>query len=115
VEAQPKEIRRYKTADGKAPFDEWYNSLKSEKIKTLIDRAVDKISLGLLTDESSEPVGAGVYEFKVKSGPGYRIYFGQKGLTAVLLHGGDKSTQKRDIRKAKAYWADYEERESADQ
>lgn len=115
LEAQPREIRRYKTVGGKAPFDEWLSSLKSPKTQTVIDKDVDKIAHGLLTKKNSEYVGLGVYEFREDDGPGYRIYFGQKGLTVVLLHGGDKSTQQRDIRKAQEYWADYEKRESPNQ
>ncbi|MBW4470952.1 MAG: type II toxin-antitoxin system RelE/ParE family toxin [Stenomitos rutilans HA7619-LM2] len=108
-------IRNLAVSSRITPIDEWFNSLKSEKTQTLIDKAIDKVSRGLLTDNNSEPLGEGVSEFKVDSGPGYRIYYGQKGLTVVLLHGGVKKTQERDIRKAKAYWADYEERENANQ
>ena len=53
-------------------------------------------------------MGEGVYELKINYGPGYRIYFGQIGMTIVILIcGGDKSTQDRDIRQAKEYWTDY--------
>jgi putative addiction module killer protein len=52
-----------------------------------------------------------VLELKVDFGPGYRLYFGQAGRVMVLLLcGGDKSTQSRDIQTAKKYWADYEQR-----
>jgi putative addiction module killer protein len=54
-----------------------------------------------------------VSELRVDYGPGYRIYFGQKGQTLViLLCGGDKRTQERDIRQAQDYWGDYQQRES---
>ncbi|MBE9142264.1 hypothetical protein IQ236_03395 [Planktothrix mougeotii LEGE 06226] len=53
----------------------------------------------------------GVFQFKINYGPGYRIYFGQVGLTLILLLcGGDKSTQQKDIKKAKEYWRDYNAR-----
>jgi putative addiction module killer protein len=65
------------------------------------------------TWETVKPWGEGVSELRVDYGPGYRIYFGQKGQTLViLLCGGDKRTQDRDIRQAQHYWADYEQRES---
>ncbi len=53
-------------------------------------------------------VGAGVYEMRIHFGPGYRVYFGQEGThIIVLLCGGDKSTQAKDIKRAQEYWADY--------
>ena len=60
-----------------------------------------------------QPVGEGVSELRLDYGPGYRVYFGQTGQTLViLLCGGDKRTQGRDIRQAQQYWGDYQERES---
>jgi len=56
-------------------------------------------------------VGAGVFEYRIDFGPGYRVYFGQVGTQLVLLLcGGDKGSQKRDIKTAKEYWADYRRR-----
>ena len=65
-----------------------------------------KVERGLIGDVKG--VGGGVYELRVDLGPGYRIYFGQEGRTLVwLLCGGDKSTQRKDIKAAQSYWADY--------
>lgn len=50
------------------------------------------------------PVGEGVCEFVIEEGPGYRLYFGQKGNRVILLIGGNKKTQKRDIKRAKLAW-----------
>ena len=75
---------------------------------------LDRIKLGNLGDYRS--VAQGVFELRIDYGPGYRVYFGQVGLTIVLLLcGGDKSTQQQDIGKAQEYWRDYERRESADE
>ncbi len=55
-----------------------------------------------------QSVGNGVFELRIDYGSGFRIYFGQIGMTIVILIcGGDKSTQNRDIRQAKEYWTDY--------
>lgn len=65
-----------------------------------------RLRLGNFGDAKS--VGGGVYELRVDLGPGYRIYYGLEGIrVVVLLVGGDKATQTKDIESAKAYWADY--------
>jgi putative addiction module killer protein len=58
-------------------------------------------------------VGEGVFELRIDFGSGFRVYFGQEGNTVVvLLCGGDKKTQGKDIRRAKEYWQDYRSREN---
>lgn len=114
MEAQPREIRRYIAPDGKVPFGEWLDSLRDRKAKAKIKERLKRVSLGNLGDHKS--VGKGVFELRIDYGSGYRVYFGQIGLTIVLLLlCGDKSTQEQDIRKAQEYWADYEESENSDQ
>lgn len=111
---QPREIRRYITSDGRVPFAQWFDYLRDTKAKTKINKRLNRVSLGNLGDYRS--VGEGVYELKIDYGPGYRVYFGQIGLTIVLLLcGGDKSTQAQDISTAKKYWTDYRRRENANQ
>ncbi|MBE9225028.1 type II toxin-antitoxin system RelE/ParE family toxin [Phormidium sp. LEGE 05292] len=113
MEAQPREIQNYVKADNSSPFEDWYNSLRDNKAKNRIQLRLDRIQQGNLGDYRS--VGEGVFEFRIDYGPGYRVYFGQIGsIIVLLLCGRDKSTQDRDIRKAKEYWADYEKRESTD-
>jgi len=57
-----------------------------------------------------EPIGAGIFELKINYGPGYRIYFGRTDYRVVLLLcGGNKSTQQKDIRIAQGYWQTYKE------
>lgn len=106
MEAQPREIRSYVTADGSIPFSEWLDSLRDRKARNKIKARLDRVVQGNLGDYRS--VGEGVCELRVDYGPGYRVYFGQVGSVLVLLLcGGDKSTQEQDIRTAQEYWQDY--------
>lgn len=105
-EAQPREIQRYTAPDNRVPFEEWFDALKDVNAQAKIVSRLNRITDGNLGDYRS--VGEGVCELKINYGPGYRIYFGQIGMTIVILIcGGDKSTQDRDIRQAKEYWTDY--------
>ena len=82
-------------------YAEWFSGLRDRTAKTRIDIRIRRLSLGNAGDV--KPVGEGVSELRVDYGPGYRVYFIQKGnVYVVLLAGGDKSTQDRDIREAKA-------------
>jgi putative addiction module killer protein len=112
--AQPRDIRRYVTRDGKIPFAQWLDSLRDIKTKTKIAQRLNQVTLGNLGDYKS--VGSGVYELRIDYGSGYRIYFGQIGTTIILLLcGGDKKTQAKDIQIAQSYWQDYRRRENAHQ
>ena len=106
MEAQPREIQNYLTADGRSPFQEWVDSLRDIKARVRIEKRLERVARGNLGNYAG--VGEGVYELKIDYGPGYRVYFGQVGSTIVLLLcGGDKSTQEQDILRAKQYWRDY--------
>ncbi len=114
MEVQPKNIENYLRGDGSSPFEEWLDSLRDTKAVAKIKKRLRRVELGNLGDYRS--VGEGVYELKVDYGPGYRVYFGQVGLTIVLLLcGGDKSSQNQDIKEAKKYWVDYERTQSTNQ
>ena len=109
MEATPKELLIYVTEGGQAPLTEWLASLRDSKARAKIRVRLDRVSLGNLGDCHS--VGEGVQELRIDYGPGYRVYFGQLGSTIVLLLcGGDKSTQAKDIELAKQYWNDYRRR-----
>jgi putative addiction module killer protein len=83
-----------------AEYERWFTSLKDRMARVRVDIRIRRLSLGHLG--KVEPVGEGVSELKIDHGPGYRVYFVQHGSQYVLLLvGGDKSTQARDIRKAK--------------
>lgn len=80
-------------------FDDWLRALQDRKGRARILARLESVQLGNLGDVRS--VGAGVREMRIHFGPGYRIYFAQKGkIVLLLLCGGDKSTQARDIAKA---------------
>ena len=109
MEPQPRTIELYVTEEGAAPFAVWMDGLRNAQARAQTQRRLARVRLGLLGDCKS--VGGGVYELRIATGPGYRVYCAQVGQNVVLLLcGGDKRTQAADIAKAKAYWADYQER-----
>lgn len=109
MEAQEKTILTYVKEDGSAPFNDWLEALRDRKARAIIRTRINRIRLGNLGDCKS--VGEGVSELRLKFGAGYRIYFGQFGDTIIiLLSGGDKSSQNKDIKQAKTYWQDYKRR-----
>jgi putative addiction module killer protein len=111
VDLKPKAVLVYRTRDGSLPFDEWLRELRDTNAVARVLARIGRIRRGNLGD--CKPVGKGVSELRVDYGPGYRVYFGQKGQTLViLLCGGDKRTQARDIHQAQQYWADYQQRET---
>ena len=84
-----------------AAYAAWFGSLRDRAAKVRIDIRIRRLSLGNPGD--AKPVGEGVSELRVNFGPGYRVYFVQKGgAYVVLLAGGDKSSQDSDIREARA-------------
>ena len=110
VATSPKELRTYETADGKRPFDEWLDGFKDKSTLARIAARLNRVALGNFGDVKS--VGAGVSELRLAFGKGYRVYFAQEGDKIILLLcGGDKGSQDRDIREAKAYLQDYRRRD----
>jgi putative addiction module killer protein len=82
-------------------FADWLMSLRDRQARARILKRLDRASGGNLGDVA--PVGGGIFEMRIFHGPGYRIYFVQRGASLiVLLCGGDKSTQAADIARAKA-------------
>ena len=103
-----KQIELYVTKSGQKPFIEWVESLGSV-VRYRVKERLDRISLGNMGDHKY--LGDGISELRLDFGSGYRIYFAEEGKTIVLLLcGGDKSTQKKDIKKSTGYWKDYQSR-----
>jgi len=99
----------YSTHTGKVPFSDWEDRLDT-KTQAIIAGRLDRIRLGNFGDSKPIKGGQGVKELRIDYGPGYRVYYGMQGTTVVvLLVGGDKGTQSRDVEKAKRYWSEYKE------
>ena len=80
-------------------FADWFENLRDRQARSRVDVRIRRLSIGNPGDV--EPVGEGVSELRVDYGPGYRVYFVRRGpALVILLAGGDKRTQSRDIRRA---------------
>jgi putative addiction module killer protein len=98
-------IREYLTPQGKSPLRNWLKSL-DVGVQARIQARVLRFENGNLGDHKA--VGGGVWEARLDFGPGYRLYFGKDGASVILLlAGGDKASQSKDIGAAKRYWDDF--------
>ena len=103
------DIRYYQSTEGKQPFTEWLQGLRDQQARARIQARLARVAVGNFGD--IEPVGEGVMELRIDWGPGYRVYFGRLGQVIVLLLiGGDKRTQQKDIQRAKECFEDYKTR-----
>jgi putative addiction module killer protein len=102
------ELRGYIDENGNKRFAQWLEGLETSAAAKVVI-ALTRMERGNFSD--AKGVGAGVYEYKIDFGPGYRVYFGKDGATLViLLGGGAKKRQNRDIREAQESWAAYKRR-----
>ncbi len=102
------ELLFYLAADGTSPFENWFSGLDAAAAAK-VTVAVSRLEQGKLSNVKA--VGEGVLEYRIDWGPGYRLYFGRDGANIViLLTGGIKQRQQRDIDHAKTLWADYKRR-----
>lgn len=101
-------VREYIDMRGRSPFGEWFSAMNAPAAAK-VTTALLRIEAGNLSNVKG--VGPGVYEYRIYFGPGYRIYFGKEGeRLVILLGGGSKKRQARDIAEAIALWAEYKRR-----
>lgn len=104
---QNRQIIIYQNLSGREPFTDWLNSLRDPTTRRRILRRLRTLELGHYGDV--KPLGNGINELRFFFGAGYRVYFGEDGDTLViLLCGGDKDSQSRDIQRANLYWQEYQ-------
>ena len=102
-------LLEYVTAEGANPFRDWLHALRDVRARAKVRVRLNRVRLGNFGDAKS--VGQGVWELRIPHGPAYRVYFARVENTIVLLLcGGEKATQRRDIDKARTYWQDYQRR-----
>ena len=104
------EIEIYETPFGQCPFDEWFESIRETSTRAKILTRLDRLRMGNFGD--CKALCDGISELRIHYGPGLRIYYMKRGMKIILLlTGGDKSSQSKDIMKAKEYFKEYLSRE----
>ena len=105
-------VREYLDRSGRSPFAAWSDRLNREAAAK-VAAALARMQQGNFSN--AKGVGAGVYEYRIDFGPGYRIYFGKDGeRLVILLGGGTKKRQQEDIATALARWQDYRQRKTTE-
>ena len=103
-------LREYLDKVGRSPFGRWFDDLDATAAAR-VTTALARIEQGNFS--AVKGVGAGVFEYRVDFGPGYRVYFGKDGETLVILvAGGTKKRQAQDIALAHERWSDYKQRKT---
>ncbi|ADE16975.1 addiction module killer protein (plasmid) [Nitrosococcus halophilus Nc 4] len=103
------EIREYIDAQGRSPYAKWFDKLNAQAAAK-VATALIRMAQGNLSNVKG--VGAGVFEYRIDFGPGYRVYFGKEGdRLIILLGGGTKQRQQKDIEAAQTLWAAYQQRQ----
>jgi len=109
METASRELRVYEQASGKKPFEEWLFGIRDKTVMARIVARLNRIAHGNMGDVKG--LGDGLNELRLAFGPGYRVYFTFDGDTLlVLLSGGDKGSQARDIKQARQFLEDYRSR-----
>ena len=98
-------IKYYQTPSETEPYKEWLLTL-NWKVAARVDAYVDRVARGG-SRSNLKSVRGEIFEIRIDLGPGYRVYFGRDHLFMVLLYGGDKTSQNRDIEQALRYWRGY--------
>ncbi len=106
MEGKGREIVFLRLDNERSPFEDWLNGIKDLALVRAIDARITRIRDGNFGDHKS--IGEGVFELRIPIGPGLRVYYGLDGeILVVLIGGGNKSTQERDIKQAKELWRQY--------
>jgi putative addiction module killer protein len=99
-------IKKLELQNQLVPFDEWFDSIHDKRMQAAVDARLARVRAGNFGD--CESVGGGVFELRINFGPGLRVYYGLHGQEiVVLLGGGDKRSQQRDIRRAQQLWQQF--------
>jgi putative addiction module killer protein len=108
MEPRRRQVQIYTDGRGRRPLEDWLTGLRDIRARAVIRARVARLEAGNLGD--CRPVGQGVQELRIHHGPGYRLYFAEAGAALILLLcGGSKATQRRDIGRAKRFWKDARE------
>ncbi len=107
MEARAREVRNYIAPNGRNPFEQWLGQIRDKRTQLTIATRIERLQQGNPGDFKS--LKGNLYELRIHYGPGYRVYFGVVSSedTVILLCGGTKRTQKRDIEKAQNYWNEF--------
>jgi putative addiction module killer protein len=101
-----REIKKLELQNGLVPFDEWFDSLRDLRMRVAVDARLTRVRAGNFGDCKS--VDGGVFELRISFGPGLRVYYGLHGRKiVVLIGGGEKRSQSRDIRRAQQLWQQF--------
>ena len=102
------EIRLLRLENGRIPYLEWYEMLSDKRMRVAVETRLARVRNGNFGDHKL--VGDGVSELRLDIGPGLRIYYGEyQGKLVILLGGGDKSSQQRDIATAISWWKQWKQ------
>ena len=105
------DVEVYETETGDAPFQEWLDGIKNAETKTQIVARIRRAALGNFGDWKALTDAAGIYEMRIHSGQGFRIFYAVVGRTIILLLAGStKKEQDRTIARARSYFEDYKRR-----
>ncbi len=107
--AKERDIRVYVDSRGRSPYENWIEGLRDSRIRAIISVRLDRLSQGNPGQHKS--LGGGLFELKIDLGPGFRVYYSEMGeFVVLLLCGGDKGSQSKDVSLARFYLEDYRRR-----